>query len=117
MAPSIFAEKDFARLFSDIHGYDHIFLDRLREWNWYTLVYNNFDYEAYYCPELVKLFYAHIDQASIDFDNHQVHLPTWDIIVTIDMLEDYIQVPSNPHHSDPLPLIEYMTTMGARCIE
>jgi len=80
-------------------------------------VYDNSDYEAYYCPELVKLFYAHIDQASIDFDNHQVNLPTWDIIVTVDMLEDYTQVPSNPHHSDPLPLIEYMTTMGARCIE
>jgi len=106
MAPSIFAEKDFARLFSDIHGYGHIFLNRIREWNWYTLVYDNSDHEAYYCPELVKLFYAHIDQASIDFDNHQftVHLPTGDIIVTVDMLEDYTQVPSNPHHSDPLPL-------------
>jgi len=28
-----------------------------------------------------------------------------------------MQVPSNPHHSDPLPLIEYMTIMGARCTE
>ena len=66
MAPSIFAEKDFFRLFSDIHGYGHIFLDRIREWNWYTLVYDNSDHEAHYCPELLKLFYASIDQASID---------------------------------------------------
>jgi len=33
------------------------------------------------------------------------------------MLEDYTQVPSNPYHSDPLPLIEYITVMGARCTE
>ena len=46
-----------------------------------------------------------------------VHLATGDIIVTVDMFEDYTQVPSNPHHSDPLPLIEYMTIMEARCIE
>ena len=91
MAPSIFTEKDFTRLFSDIYGYGHIVLDRIREWNWYTLVYDNSDHEAYYCTELVKLFYA-----SIDFDNHHftVHLPTGDLIITVDMLEDYTQVPS-----------------------
>jgi len=33
------------------------------------------------------------------------------------MLEDYTQVPSNPHHSDLLPLIEYMTMMKAHCTE
>ena len=83
------------------------------------LVYDNSDHEDYYCPELVKLFYANIDQASIDLDTHQftVHLATGDIIVTVDMLEDCTQVPINPHYSDPLPLIEYMTMMGARCIE
>jgi len=113
MAPTIFAEKDFSRLFSDV---GHIFLDMIREWNWYTLVYDNSDYEAYYCPELVKLFYANLDQATINLDTHQftVHLATGDIIVTVDMLEDYTLVPSNPHYSDPLPLIEYMTMMGAR---
>ena len=25
MAPTVFAEKDFSRLFSDVHRYDHIF--------------------------------------------------------------------------------------------
>ena len=52
MAPSIFTEKDFARLFSDIHGYDHIFLDRIREWNWYALVYDNFEHEGTIAPTL-----------------------------------------------------------------
>ena len=101
MAPSIFAEKDLARIFSDINGYDHIFLDR--EWNWYALVYDNSNHEAYHCPELVKLFYASLDQASIKFDTNQfmVHMPTRDLVITVDMLGDYIQVPSNPHHCDP----------------
>ena len=46
MAPSIFAEKDFARIFSDINGYDHFFLDQIRECDWYALVYDNSDHEA-----------------------------------------------------------------------
>ena len=85
MAPTVFAEKDFSRLFSDVHGYGHIFLDRIREWNWYTLVYDNSEYEAYYCPKLVKLFYANLDQATIDLHTHQftVHLATGDIIVIV----------------------------------
>jgi len=40
-----------------------------------------------------------------------------DITVTVDMIEDYTQVPSSPHHSEPLPLIGYMAIMGARCME
>ena len=107
MIPSIFTEKDFARIFSDINGYDHIFLDRIREWNWYALVYDNSDHEAYHCPELVKLFYASLDQASINFDTNQflVHMSIGDLVITIDMLEDYTQVPSTPHHRDPLQLL------------
>ena len=91
MALSIFAEKDFARIFSDINGYGHIFLDQIREWNWYALVYDNSDQEAYHCPELVQLFYASIDQASINFDTNQfmVHMPTGDLVTTVDMLKDY----------------------------
>ena len=74
--------------------------------------YDNSEYEAYYCPKLVKIFYSSINQNIIDLDAHQfiVHLATGDIIVTTDMIEDYTQAPSNPHHSEPLPLIEYMTT-------
>ena len=108
MAPSIFTEKDFSRIFSDINGYGHIFLDRIREWNWYALVYDNSDHEAYHCPEPVKLFYASLDQASINFDTNQfmVHMPTRDLVINVDMLEDYTHVPSNPHHRDPLPLID-----------
>ena len=45
------------------------------------LIYDNSDREAYYCPELVKLFYTSIDQASINIDTYQVlvHLPTRDM--------------------------------------
>ena len=55
MALTIFAEKDFSRIFTDINGYGHVFLDRIREWNWFTLVYDNSEYEVYYCPELVNI--------------------------------------------------------------
>jgi len=119
MALSVFAEKDFSRILSDVNGYEHLFLDRIRERNWYALVYDNSVYEAYYCPELVKKFYSYIDTTTRDLDNHQftVHFETGDITVTIDMIEDYTQVPSSPHHCEPLPLIEYMSIMGARCTE
>ena len=62
MPPTIFAEKNVCRILSDVSGYGHVFLDRIREWNWFTLVYDNLEYEAYYCPELVKIFYSSIDQ-------------------------------------------------------
>jgi len=119
MAPSIFAEKDFARILSDVSDYGHVFLDRIRAWDWYELVNDNSDHEAYYCPELVKLFYTSIDQASINFDTYQilVHLPAGDIVITLALLEEFTLVPCNSHHRDPLPLINYMTVMGARCAE
>ena len=44
-------------------------------------------------------------------------MPTGDIIVTLLLLEELTHVPCNPHHSEPLPLIDYMTVMGARCTE
>ena len=60
MAPSIFVEKDFARIFSDINGYGHIFLDRIREWNWYALVYDNSEHEAYIAPSLSSSSMLHL---------------------------------------------------------
>ena len=49
-----------------------------------------------------------------NFDTNQfmVHMPTGDLVIMIDILEDYTNVPNNPHHRDPLPLIDYMTVMG-----
>ena len=84
MTPSIFAEKDFARFLSDVNGYGHIFLDHIRAWDWYALVYDNSDHEAYYYPELVKLFYTSMDQASVNFDTYQimVHMPTGCLLYT-----------------------------------
>jgi len=38
-------------------------------------------------------------------------------MVTVDMIMDYTQVPSSPQHIEPLPLIDYMTIMGAHCVE
>ena len=92
MAPSIFAEIFFSRIFTDTNGYGHVFLDRTRERNWYGLVYDNSEFDAYYCPELVKKFYTCIDTVTIDFNHHQftVHFDTGDIIVTVDMIENYI---------------------------
>ena len=48
MALSIFPEKNFARIFTDIHGYGTNFLDYIRERNWFGLVYDNEDGDAYY---------------------------------------------------------------------
>ena len=31
MAPTIFTEKDFSRILSDVNGHGHVFLDRIRE--------------------------------------------------------------------------------------
>ena len=44
-------------------------------------------------------------------------MSTGDLVITVDMLEDYNQILSNPHHCDPLPSIDYMTVMGTRCTE
>ena len=41
MAPSILVEKDFSRILTDMNGYGHVCLDRIRERNWYGLVYDN----------------------------------------------------------------------------
>ena len=115
MAPTIFAEKDFSRILSNVSGYGHVFFDRIREWNWSTLIYDNYEYEAFYCHELVKIFYSSIDLTTMDLDNNRfiMHLETGDIVVTVDMIEYYTQVPSYPHHSEPLPLIEYLSILGA----
>ena len=44
-------------------------------------------------------------------------MPTGDIVITPPLLEEFTYVPYNPHHRDPLPLIDYMTVMGACCTE
>jgi len=66
MAPSIFAEEDFSRIFNDVNGYRHTILDRIRERNWYKLVYVNTNVEIFYCPELMKKFYLNIDTNTIE---------------------------------------------------
>jgi len=98
-------------------GYGHILVDRIRSWSWYSLVYDNNDYDTYYCPELVTTFYNAIDYASVHHDTYQFvsHMPFGDIFVTIPLIAECTNVPSYPHHSEPLPLIDYMPIMGARC--
>jgi len=46
----------------------------------------------------IVLTIPHIDLAAHKFT---VHLETGDNVVTTNMIEDYTQVPSNPHHSEP----------------
>ena len=119
MAPTLFAERDFSKLLCDHHGYGHIFIDRIRAWDWFTLAYDNDNNDVFYCPDLVTMFYNSIDHASIDLHTFQftVHMPLGDLFITIPLLEEITNVPSQPHHSDPLPLIDYMPIMGARCTE
>jgi len=82
-------------------------------------VYDYSEFDTYYCPELVKEFYTCIETTTIDLDHHQftVHFETGDIMVTIDIIEDYTQVSSSPLHTEPLPLIEYMSIMGVPYVE
>ena len=65
MAPTIFPKKDFFRTFNDVQGYGNVFLNQLRERQWYGLVYDNTNLDAYYCPDLVKKIYLGIDVATI----------------------------------------------------
>ena len=87
MAPIIFPEKDFSRIFHDVHGYGTVFLDRIRERQWYGLVYDNTDLDAYYCPDLVKQFYLGIDVETIDHDQFVVHFAHGDLAITRDTIE------------------------------
>ena len=119
MAPSLFVERDFSLLLNDEGGFGHIFLDRIRAWNWYSLVYDNIDNDAYYCPNLVTTFYNSLDHASVNHNTHQftVHMPFGDIFVTIPLISETTDIPIHPHYTDPLPLVDYMPLMGVRCTE
>jgi len=110
MAPTIFAEKNFARSFTDIHGSCTIFLDHIRERNWFGLVYDNEDGNAYYSPKLVTQFYTQIDTNTIDHDHHNfvVHFESRDIVVSINTLKIVTHVPCPSRHDATLPPIEYM---------
>jgi len=114
MAPSIFLEKDFSWIFNDVNGYGRIFLDRIREQNWYELVYDNSNVDAFYCPDLVKNFYLGIDTTTIDLDHNQflVHLEHGDLLVTPATIEEVTQIPVSLMHVAPIPFIDYMLLIG-----
>ena len=107
MAPTIFVEKDFSRILTDVNQCDHVFIDRIRERNFYTLVYDNTDFNSFYCPDLVKQFYTSIDASTINLDLNQfvVRFDTGDLLVTIDTIAEVTQIPSLPQHTAPLPLL------------
>jgi len=115
----LFVERDFSKLLNDQGGYGHIFVDLIHAWNWYSLVYDNNDNDAYYCPDLVTTFYNTLDHASVNHNTQQftVHMPYGDIFVTIPLIAEITDVPIHPHHTDPLPLVDYMPIMGVRCTE
>jgi len=103
MAPNLFVEKNYSKIFCDRNGYGHIFIDRIRAWDWYSLVYDNSDNDAFYCPDLVTSFYNSIDHASVNFETYQftVHMPLGDIFITIPLLEEITHVPSYPNIATP----------------
>ena len=117
MAPSLYVERDFSALFNEGGGYGHIFVDRIRAWNWYTLVFDHNEHEAFYCLDLVNTFYNSIDYASVSHDPYQFvsRMPFGDIWVTLPLLEQITHAPIISQLSDPLPLIDYLTIMGVRC--
>ena len=69
-------------------------------------MYDNSEFDAYYCS-VVKKFYTCIDTTYTNLDHHQftMYFDTGDIIVTVDMIEDYTQVPSAPQTVSPFPLL------------
>ena len=119
MAPTLFVERDFSKILNNQEGYGHIFLDRMHAWNWYPLVYDNTNNDAYYCPDLVNTFYNSLDHASVNRNTQQftVHMPFGDIFVTVPFIAEITDIPVHPHCTGPLPLVDYMSIMGVRCTE
>ena len=116
MAPTIFTEKNFARVFMDVHGYGTISLDRIRERNWFELVYDNEDSDVYYFPNLITQFYTHIDSSTIDHDLHTfiVHFDSGDLIVNINTIEMITKIHCPPQYDAPLPLIRIYDCYGCK---
>jgi len=113
MAPTIFAEKIFSRILTDVNGYGSVFVDSIRERHWYGLVYDKDESDAFYCPDLVTQFYTNIDTSTIDHDLHQfnVHFDSGDLVVNINTIEDITQISCPLQHVAPLSLINYMSIM------
>jgi len=97
IASTVFAEKKFARVFMDVNSYGTIFIDRIRERNWFGLVHDNEDSDVYYYPNLVTQFYTHIDTSTIDHDLHTfiVHFNSGDFVVNISTIEMVTQISSS----------------------
>jgi len=102
MAQTIFAEKDFSRTQNNVNGYGIVFLDQIRERQWYSLVYDNSEYDTYYCPALVTKFYTHLDASTIDLNLNRftVHFDIRDLLVDIDIIEAATKILS-PHSTLP----------------
>ena len=67
-------------------------VDRIRERQWYGLVYDNTDLDTYYCPDLVTKFYLGIDVATIDHDQFVIHLDHGALVVTRGTIEEATQI-------------------------
>ena len=60
-----------------------------------------------------------IDTFTLDIDSNRfmVHFDSGDFLITLDTIAEVTQIPSLPQHTEPLPLIDYMTIMGVRCMQ
>ena len=84
--------------------------DRIREQNWYGLVYDNTNIDAFYCFELVKKFCLGIDITTIYLDHNQslVHFDHGGLLATPTTIEEVTQIPVSLMQDAPLPLIDYI---------
>ena len=48
-----------------------MFLDKIRERNWYELVYDNSNEDVFYYPVIINKFYLGIDTNTIDLDQNK----------------------------------------------
>jgi len=98
LALTIFAEKEFSRIFTDVNQYSYAFIDRIRERNWYTLVNDNTNLDLFYCLEPVKRFYMGMDASTIDLDLNQfvVHFDSGDLLVILDTKVEVTQIAGLP---------------------
>ena len=73
-----------------------MFLDQIRERQWYGLVYDNTNLDVYCCPDLVKKIYLGIDIATINHYHIVAHLDHGDLEVTWGTIEEATQISSSP---------------------
>ena len=76
-------------------------------------MYNKTDVDVFYYPDLVKRFYECLDLTTINLNQHQfmVHFDSSDLLISVDYIHEFTQLPIHPNQSTQLALIDYMPLM------